>query len=242
MITTLSQRARTKNWFRGWLVHFFLSRAHILMGFREMARFVVGLRLAQTRTLLFPIGDALVQAGRLNERDDIFFLSFSEIQSTVKGTDQRVCVSERKTTFHRELKRRHVPLVLLSDGTEPAPVSQADKAADALRGTPASPGRVTALARVILDPNLAQITPGEILVAPSTDPGWTPLFLHAAGLVMEVGGAMAHGAIVAREYGIPAVVAVPDATKRILTGSRITVDGTSGRVIIEPPSEEVRET
>jgi pyruvate,water dikinase len=87
---------------------------------------------------------------------------------------------------------------------------------------------------VILDPHDAHLEPGEILVAPSTDPGWTPLFLKAAALVMETGGAMAHGAIVAREYGIPAVVGVPHATERIVTGSRITVDGTTGTIGMEP--------
>jgi pyruvate,water dikinase len=86
---------------------------------------------------------------------------------------------------------------------------------------------------VILDPNTARIETGEILVAPSTDPGWTPLFLKASGLVMEVGGAMAHGAIVAREYGIPAVVGVAGATQRIATGSRVTLDGIAGMVLIE---------
>ncbi len=96
---------------------------------------------------------------------------------------------------------------------------------------------VTAPARVILDPHDARLSQGEILVAPSTDPGWTPLFLKASGLVMEVGGAMAHGAIVAREYGIPAVVGVPGATERISTRSRITVDGTTGTIIIEQRSD-----
>ena len=88
-------------------------------------------------------------------------------------------------------------------------------------------------ANVILDPTGARLEPGEILVAPSTDPGWTPLFLTAGGLVMEMGGAMSHGAVVAREYGIPAVVGVPDATGRISTGDRITVDGSAGRITIE---------
>jgi pyruvate,water dikinase len=77
------------------------------------------------------------------------------------------------------------------------------------------------------------LEPGEVLVAPSTDPGWTPLFLTAAGLVMEMGGTMSHGAVVAREYGIPAVVGVPDAAKRITTGQRITVDGSAGTVSLE---------
>ena len=127
--------------------------------------------------------------------------------------------------------------MLLSDGTEPEAVQTATRAADgpaatggALAGTPASAGTVTARARVILDPQGAHLEPGEILVAPSTDPGWTPLFLTAGGLVMEMGGPNSHGAVVAREYGIPAVVGVPDATSRIATGDDITVDGAAGTV------------
>ncbi len=113
----------------------------------------------------------------------------------------------------------------------------AEGADNALRGTPASPGTVTAEARVILDPTGARLEPGEVLVAPSTDPGWTPLFLTAGGLVMELGGALSHGAVVAREYGIPAVVGVPDATERIVTGEQITVDGSSGMVATKPQSD-----
>ncbi len=89
---------------------------------------------------------------------------------------------------------------------------------------------MTATARVVLDPVGARLEPGEILVAPSTDPGWTPLFLTAGALVMEMGGANSHGAVVAREYGIPAVVGVPDATLRITTGQQITLLGASGRI------------
>jgi pyruvate,water dikinase len=83
---------------------------------------------------------------------------------------------------------------------------------------------------VILNPVGAQLDPGEILVAPSTDPGWTPLFLTAGAVVMEMGGVISHGAVVAREYGIPAVVGVPDATTRLHTGQTVTVDGASGTV------------
>ena len=100
----------------------------------------------------------------------------------------------------------------------------------ALRGTPASAGTSPRRARVILDPVGARLEPGEILVAPSTDPGWTPLFLTAGGLVMEMGGANSHGAVVAREYGIPAVVGVARATEAITTGAEVTVDGASGVV------------
>ena len=85
----------------------------------------------------------------------------------------------------------------------------------------------------MLDPVGAHLEPGEILVAPSTDPGWTPLFLTAGGLVMEMGGSNTHGAVVAREYGIPAVVGVPDATRKIETGQLVTVDGAAGLVMVE---------
>ena len=85
---------------------------------------------------------------------------------------------------------------------------------------------------MVLDPHRARLEPGRILVCPSTDPGWTPLFLTAGGLVMEMGGANSHGAVVAREYGIPAVVGVRDATDAIRTGDAVTVDGTSGTVTV----------
>ena len=129
-----------------------------------------------------------------------------------------------------------MPRVLLSDGTEPTgETGDTLRTSDGiLHGAPASGGVVTGLARVILDPTGARLEPGEILVSPSTDPGWTPLFLTAGGLVMEMGGAMSHGAVVAREYGIPAVVGVPDATERIATGQQITVDGSTGTIAIEP--------
>jgi pyruvate,water dikinase len=94
-------------------------------------------------------------------------------------------------------------------------------------------------ARVIHSPRGARLEPGEILVAPSTDPGWTPLFLTAGGLVMEMGGMMSHGAVVAREYGIPAVVGVAGATERVVTGDTITVDGSAGVVTLAADGAEL---
>lgn len=236
MITTLGRRAGRTNWLCGQLVVLCLRRAHALAGFREMTRFVVGLILAQTRQLLWPVGEALVRAGRLHEAADLFFLSLAEADAALAGADLREHVRSRRATFARELTRRHVPLILLSDGTEPtapAQIIQGETAEKTLQGTPASAGSVTGIARVIHDPHGAHLSEGEILVAPSTDPGWTPLFLQAAGLVMEAGGAMAHGAIVAREYGIPAVVGVAGATERIVTGSRVTLDGSAGTITLE---------
>jgi pyruvate,water dikinase len=242
MIATLTQRARQKHWLKGQVVGLLLRRAHALAGFREMTRFVVGLVLDQARALLLRVGEALVQANRLAQAEDLFFLTLPEVQRALAGADLREQITERRASFTNELKRRHVPLVLLSDGTESTAQQEivqrlVQEAAGTLQGVAASPGTVTAVARVILDPYDAHLEPGEILVAPSTDPGWTPLFLNAAGLVMEVGGAMAHGAIVAREYGLPAVVGVTGATTRIMTGSRLTINGTTGAITLEPEDE-----
>jgi rifampicin phosphotransferase len=235
MVATLSRRAAQQHWLRGRLAGFCLRRAHTLAGFREMTRFVVALVLARVRALLLPVGEELLQAGRVSQAEDIFFLTLPEVHAALAGADLRPEIGERRASYARECTRRHVPLVLLSDGTEPTARSQdTPLASGTLQGAPASPGIVTGMARVILDPHGATLSPGEILVAPTTDPGWTPLFLTAGGLVMEMGGAMAHGAIVAREYGIPAVVGVPGASVRIATGMRLTVDGTAGTVVIEP--------
>jgi phosphohistidine swiveling domain-containing protein len=233
LVAELTRRARRKSRLRGLFAGFCLNRARALMGLREVPRFCLALLLARARTLLWPVGAELAQSGRLERAEDIFFITLPEAHEALSGTDMRSIVRERRATYQQELARRHVPLVLLSDGTEPTGELQSAASAQAtLTGTPASPGIVTALARVILDPNDARLEPGEILVAPSTDPGWTPLFLTAGGLVMETGGSMSHGVIVAREYGIPAVVGLPGATERIPTGSRITVDGNAGTVVM----------
>lgn len=235
MVAELTRRARLRSRWRGLIAGFCLRRARALGGLREMPRFVIALLLAQARTMLWPAGEELARLGRLDAASDIFFLTLPEGQEALAGTDMRARVRERRAADDQERARRHVPLVLLSDGTEPSvePPAAAVSPQQRLQGTPASPGVVTATARVILDPRGADLLPGEILVAPSTDPGWTPLFLTAGGLVMETGGAMAHGAIVAREYGIPAVVGVRGAIECIPSGSRITVDGAAGTVSIE---------
>jgi phosphohistidine swiveling domain-containing protein len=234
MVVELTRRAARKGWLRGKLVGFFLRRVRALVGLREVPKFCFMILFGQIRELLWPVGHELAEAGRLERAEDIFFITLSEAREALAGTDLRPVVRERHASYEQELKRRHIPRVLLSDGTEPTAEGHTAGSADgALKGTPASAGRVTAKARVILDPIGARLSPGEILVAPSTDPGWTPLFLTASGLVMEMGGAMSHGAVVAREYGIPAVVGVPEATERISTGQRITVDGSAGTIVLE---------
>ena len=232
MVAELTRRAASKGRLRGVLVRFLLGRARELSGLREMPKFCIVLLMTRVRELLWPVGEELTEAGRLESAGDIFFITVPEAWVAVAGEDFRATVRERRAVYEQETGRRHVPRLLLSDGTEPTAGTHDATAEDGvLRGTPASGGVVTQKARVILEPAGASLEPGEILVAPSTDPGWTPLFLTAGGLVMEMGGPMSHGAIVAREYGIPAVVGVPDATERIKTGQQITVDGTAGEVM-----------
>jgi pyruvate,water dikinase len=231
MVTTLANRARRRGPVRGRAVGFALDRTRQLAGIRELPKFDIVLVLAQARQELLAIGAELAAAGRLVQSADVFFLDLGEVREALAGRDLRDVVDGRRAGYSREIGRRHVPRVLLSDGTEPEARTSIQPAADgALVGIAASGGSTTGPARVVLDPTGAHLAPGEILVAPSTDPGWTPLFLTAGGLVMEMGGANSHGAVVAREYGIPAVVGVPNATTTFRTGQQLIVDGTRGLV------------
>ncbi|WP_049567006.1 PEP/pyruvate-binding domain-containing protein [Nonomuraea sp. SBT364] len=228
--------ARRRGRARAAAVRFGLRRTRQLAGLRELPKFYLVKVIAAVRHSMLAVGEHLVAAGVLDSAADVYFLTLKEARSAPAGGDLRDLVAGRRAAHERESRRRHVPRMLLSDGTEPealatATVTSAMAAADgALTGTAASAGTVTGTARVVLDPVGAHLEPGEILVCPSTDPGWTPLFLTAGGLVMEMGGAMSHGAVVAREYGIPAVVGVAGATHRITTGETVTVDGAAGTV------------
>jgi pyruvate,water dikinase len=208
-----------------------------LSGLRELPKFYIVLVLAEMHRQLDAIGDELAKTGSIAHPGDVFFLDFGELRVALRGADVRKLVAERRRMYDVELRRRHVPRLLLSDGTDVEAAMMAASAAqpgpaaaDRLTGTPASAGTATGKVRVVLDPVGAHIEPGEILVAPSTDPGWTPLFMTAGALVMEMGGVISHGAVVAREYGIPAVVGVADATERLRDGQSVTVDGAAGTV------------
>ena len=191
--------------------------------------------LAAARRELLRVGRELVRKRCIAQADDVFFLHLPEVRAALNGRGFLDSVEQRRQAYTAEMRRTHLPRVLLSDGTEPEQTMQAPAQSGGLIGTPASAGAVTGIARVVLNPVGAQLEPGEILVAPSTDPGWTPMFLTAGGLVMEMGGANSHGAVVAREYGIPAVVGVAGATSRIHTGQRISVDGTGGVIAFVEP-------
>ena len=222
--------SRLPNRVRARIAAFLLDRVRGLAGLRELPKYCAVLGIAATRRHLRQIGDELASTRMISDPDDVFFLDFEELSEVIDGADHQDLIAARREAHERELRRKHLPRLLLSDGTEPETLLAVEETGDSLRGTSASAGTVTGVARVVRDPVNAHLNPGEILVAPSTDPGWTPLFLTASGLVMEMGGPNSHGATVAREYGIPAVVGVPDATARIADGQTITVHGSTGTV------------
>ena len=175
-----------------------------------------------------------MQEGRVDTVEDVFFLTVEELSGALRGggPELKGVVTARKEEHARDLKLTP-PRVMTSDGEIITKRHRTRNLADnALAGSAASPGIVEGRAKVVLDPSTAVLEAGEILVAPFTDPGWTPLFINAKGLVMEVGGLMTHGSVVAREYGIPAVVCVLEATKKIRTGQQIRVNGDEGVVEI----------
>jgi phosphohistidine swiveling domain-containing protein len=236
-ISDLVERAGAKSRLRGRLVALCLRRTRQLSGLRELPKFCIVLVMAEMHRQLTEIGTELAGNGTIGDAGDVFFLDFDELRVGLRGADLNGIVARRRRLYDVELRRRRIPRLLLSDGTDVEAAMMAaaaalpqPAAADRLAGTPASAGTATGKVRVIMDPVGARLEPGEILVAPSTDPGWTPLFMTAGALVMEMGGVVSHGAVVAREYGIPAVVGVADATTRLRDGQDITVDGAAGTV------------
>jgi phosphohistidine swiveling domain-containing protein len=190
---------------------------------------------ADTRELVVALGHRLAARGVIAEADDMFFLWLEEIAPIVGGNagfDVRARIAERKAEYERNLAIS--PPAIVVGRYDPAKhlPDVIDSTSKELTGLAVSPGIVTGPARVILHAGTEQVLPGEILVAPFTDPGWTPYFIPAAGIVMDQGGLLSHGSIVAREYGIPAVVNVGPATRMIKTGQMIQVDGDNGVVRI----------
>lgn len=175
----------------------------------------------------------LVGKDCLNEEKDIFYVSFEELYKAIENNESLKILVETRKEEYEHYKKLSAPRVITSEGEEIKVVFKRENMPEgALLGTPVSSGVIEGIAKVITDPSKASLNKGEILVAPFTDPGWTPLFINAAGLVMEVGGLLTHGTVVAREYGIPAVVGISEATQKIKTGQKIRVDGNNGYVMV----------
>lgn len=210
-------------------VRFLAHRLRGLIGARETPKFTIIRAFGLLRTALLASGSDLVDAGALDAADDVFFLDLEELTGAFRRTDLRDLVAARRAVRTREMRRARVPLLMVSDGrTFFEGVS--DAAGADLAGAGVSPGVVEGAVRVVHDPRTSELRPGEILVCRGTDPAWTPLFLTASGLITEVGGMMTHGSVVAREYGIPAVVGVGGATRVLTDGRRVRLDGTAGTI------------
>jgi len=212
-------------------VRFIVDRMRRLIGLRETPKFTIIRVFGEVRETLLACGGDLVAAGLLERAEDIVYLHFDELErlATEPAGPWREVVAARREAAARETRRRQVPRVLLGDGRA---FFEGTGGVGTIQGSGVSPGVAEGRVRVVLDPSSAQLEPGEILVCPGTDPAWTPLFLAAGGLVTEVGGMITHGSVVAREYGIPAVVGVHEATTRLVTGQRIRLDGAAGTVEI----------
>ncbi|GGL66702.1 putative phosphoenolpyruvate synthase [Streptomyces fumigatiscleroticus] len=212
-----------------------IDRVRTFIGYREYPKYVIVSRYFIYKQALLKEAERLVRAGVLPEKEDIFYLRFPELHDVVRShqVDDQL-VRQRKDAF-RSYHALTPPRVLTSDGEAVTGAYRRDDVpAGALIGLPVSAGTVEGRARVILDLAEADLEAGDILVTTFTDPSWSPLFVGIAGLVTEVGGLMTHGAVIAREYGLPAVVGVEQATRRLRDGQRIRVHGTDGYVEILP--------
>ncbi|MFC0505203.1 rifamycin-inactivating phosphotransferase [Micromonospora costi] len=210
-----------------------IDRVRTFIGYREYPKYDIISRYFIYKQALLDEAERLVQAGVLPEKEDIFYLTFQELHDVVRThqVDEQL-VQQRKDAF-RAYQALTPPRVLTSDGEAVVGTYRRDDVpAGALSGLPVSSGTVEGRARVILDIAQADLEAGDILVTAYTDPSWSPVFVAIAGLVTEVGGLMTHGAVIAREYGLPAVVGVTDATRLIRDGQRIRVHGTGGYVEI----------
>jgi pyruvate,water dikinase len=212
-----------------------IDRLRRFSGYREFPKYGIVGRYDVYKRALLREADRLVADGVLADREDCFFLRFEEFQAASGGDAvDPALIAARKATFRAD-QALTPPRVLTSDGAAVAGTYRRDDVpAGALIGLPVSSGTVEGRARVVLDLADATFEPGDILVTTFTDPSWTPVFVGIDGLVTEVGGLMTHGAVIAREYGLPAVVGVQHATTSIRDGQRIRVHGTDGFVKLLP--------
>jgi pyruvate,water dikinase len=210
-----------------------IDRVRTFIGYREYPKYGMVSRYFVYKQALLEEAERLVPAHVLREQEDIFYLTLSELQDVVRThqVDQQL-IRQREGAF-RSYGALTPPRVLTSDGEVIAGAYRRDDLpAGVLVGLPVSAGTIEGRARVIMDIAQADLEAGDILVTAYTDPSWTPLFVAIKGLVTEVGGLMTHGAVIAREYGLPAVVGVEHATRLIRDGQRIRVHGTDGYVEI----------
>lgn len=204
-----------------------------LIGYREYPKHAIVKRYFIYKKALVGAAQRLVQAGVIPEKEDIYYLTFEELREVVRTNEGDHRIIGRRKDEYRSYEKLTPPRVMTSDGEIiTGEYRRDDLPAGAIAGLPVSSGVIEGRARVILNMEDADLEEGDILVTVFTDPSWTPLFVSIKGLVTEVGGLMTHGAVIAREYGLPAVVGVQHATELIKDGQRIRVNGTDGYIEI----------
>jgi pyruvate,water dikinase len=203
------------------------------MGYREYPKYGIVNRYFVYRQALLEEAERPVQAGVLGEREDIYYLTLQELREVVRTRALDGAIVYQRKAEHERNQKLLPPRVITSEGEIIAGAYERGALpAGALVGLAVSAGVVEGRARVLSNMADAELEAGDILVTAFTDPSWTPVFPSIKGLVTEVGGLMTHGAVIAREYGLPAVVGVENATRSITDGQRIRVNGSDGYVEI----------
>ncbi|WP_160725641.1 phosphoenolpyruvate synthase [Bacillus sp. USDA818B3_A] len=203
------------------------------IGYREYPKYGMIHRYFVYKQALLKEAEQLVKAGVIHEKEDLFYLTFEEFREAVRTNKLDYQIINKQKSIYKLFEKLKTPRVLTSDGeTLSGKYKRENLPAEAIIGLPVSSGIIEGRARVILNIEDADLEEGDILVTCFTDPSWTTLFVSIKGLVTEVGGLMTHGAVIAREYGLPAVVGVENATKLIKDGQRIRVNGTEGYIEI----------
>lgn len=206
---------------------------HCYLPIREHPKYMIVNLLEICKEICLSKGNNMVIKGQLEKAEDIFYLTWFEVKSLEENKNNIKSIIKKRKENYLYYEKITPPSILTNDGEcVRCEVINENVKEGTLVGTGVSAGIVEGIAKVILDPSEASINKGEILIAPYTDPGWTPLFINASGLVTEIGGMLTHGTVVAREYGIPAVVSLSNATKKIKSGQIIRVNGDSGVVEI----------
>ncbi|WP_242269003.1 phosphoenolpyruvate synthase [Bacillus cereus group sp. BfR-BA-01408] len=201
------------------------------IGYREYPKYGMINRYFIYKQVLLKEAEQLVQSGVIHEVNDIYYLTFEELHEVVRTNKLDYELIQKQKNDYKLYEKLTPPRIMTSDGEiVTGKYKRENLPADAIVGLPVSSGVIEGRARVILNMEEANLEEGDILVTAFTDPGWTPLFVSIKGLVTEVGGLMTHGAVIAREYGLPAVVGVENATKLIKDGQRIRVHGTEGYI------------
>jgi len=203
------------------------------IGYREYPKYGIVNRYFVYKQALLKEAEQLVQANVIHEKEDIYYLTFEELREVVRTNKLDYQIISKRKDEYKLYEKLTPPRVITSDGeTLSGEYKRENLPAEAIVGLPVSSGAIEGRARVILNMEDADLEDGDILVTSFTDPSWAPLFVSIKDLVTEVGGLMTHGAVIAREYGLPAVVGVENATKLIKDGQRIRVHGTEGYVEI----------